>query len=122
VIVLAYPVFDFSFNRDYTQEIIFKTTVVQFENGAEQRGSKTLPRRRFTLQFEKLKDKTDTIWDFFIARKGKFEPFIFRKRNKITGNVEEDILVRFDIDTLSQQAFYDTIATFGLTMIEVIKP
>lgn len=122
MIVLAYPVFDFSFNRDYTQEIIFKTTVVQFENGAEQRGSKTLPRRRFTLQFEKLKDKTDTIWDFFIARKGKFEPFIFRKRNKITGNVEEDILVRFDIDTLSQQAFYDTIATFGLTMIEVIKP
>lgn len=122
MIVLAYPIFDFSFNRDYTQEIIFKTTVVQFENGAEQRGSKTLPRRRFTLQFEKLKDKADIIWDFFVARKGKFEPFIFRKRNKITGNVEEDILVRFDIDTLSQQAFYDTIATFGLTMIEVIEP
>jgi phage-related protein len=91
------------------------------ESGKEQRRSKGLPRRKFTLKFDKTtnyNDDAQEIWDFFRARKGRFEKFLWDYK-KADGSVEE-VTVRFDEDNLSREAFLTKAYSFGLTLIEVI--
>lgn len=57
----------------------FKTLKSDFETGREQRRSIwTFPRRQIKLSFDVLKQADiDTLWNFYQARKGGYEPFYF---------------------------------------------
>lgn len=118
---MALPKFDFKYNNAWEDEIRFNTLVTQFESGKEQRRAKGLPRRVFRLTFEKATTKNDDaeqIYQFFVARKGRFEPFLW-DYPRSDGTVEE-VTVRFDTDILNRQAFMQLMYSFGLTFIEVI--
>lgn len=118
---MALTKFNFSFNRAWKDSIRFKTLITQFENGKEQRRAKGLPRRVFKLKFEKATTKNSDaqdIWDFFVARKGRFEAFLW-DYPKPDGTFEE-VKVRFDMDVLERDAFLTAIYTHGITLIEVI--
>jgi phage-related protein len=118
---MALAKFDFSYNRAWQDEIRFNTLITQFESGKEQRRAKGLPRRIFRLNFEKsTTSNTDAeeIYQFFVARKGRYESFHW-DYSKSDGETEE-VEVRFDMDTMSRETFLQTIYRFGLTFIEVI--
>ena len=113
--------FDYKYKKAWQDSIEYKTLVTQFESGKEQRRSKGLSRRKFTLEFDKTtnyNNDADEIWRFFVNRKGKFEPFYFDWK-KPDGTVEE-VKVRFANDSLSREAFLDKAYSFGLELIEVI--
>ncbi len=61
----------------FQEEIAFKTLATDFENGQENTKQKWLyPRRSFTLKYQTItKDEARTLWQFFLDRKGKHEPF-----------------------------------------------
>ena len=118
---MALAKFDFSYNRAWQDGIQYNTLVTQFESGKEQRRSKGLPRRKFKLKFEKenmSNNEAQQIWDFFRARKGKFEAFHWDYTHS-DGTVEE-VKVRFAQDELSRDVFMETIYKHGLDFIEVI--
>ena len=118
---MALAKFIFGYKRGWTDYIKFKTLITEFESGKEQRRSKGLPRRVFKLEFEKspiLNDEANQMYQFFVARKGKFEPFLW-DYPKSDGTTEE-VTVRFDIDNLNRNRFIDKLYKFGLTLIEVI--
>ena len=118
---MALPKFTWEANRAYQDGIVFNTLISQFESGKEQRRSKGLPRRTFRLEFEKSKttsnDATE-IWDFFVARKGRFEAFEWDYK-KDDGTVET-VKVRLNSDALTREVFMNIIYRFGLQFIEVI--
>ena len=113
--------FDFPYNRAWEDGIRYDTLITQFESGKEQRRAKGLPRRIFHLTFEKAASRNDhaeEIYQFFVARKGRFEAFLW-DYPKSDGTVEE-VKVRFDTDMLSRKVFLDEIYSFGIDLVEVI--
>lgn len=113
--------FNFEYKNAWQDEIKFKTIITQFEGGKEQRKTVGPPRRKFTLQFDKTNNYNNdaqAMWDFFVARQGKFEPFLFDYK-KSDGTVEE-VKVRFDTDTLNREAFKNIAYSYGLELIEVL--
>ena len=113
--------FDFEYNNSWEDEIGFKTIVTKFESGKEQRRSKRGPKRKFRLQFDKTtnyNNDAQAMWEFFKARKGKFEPFLFGYK-KSDGTVEE-VKVRFAQDSMSREAFLNKAYGYGLEFIEVL--
>lgn len=74
----------------------FKTTIVKFENGVEQRlANWNNDKKTLQIAFQYLsKDNLDTLWDFFKARKGAFEKFYFVNHLENTTDI-----VRFKDDT-----------------------
>ena len=118
---MALAKFTWQANRAWQDGIKFNTLITQFESGKEQRRSKGLPRRIFRLQFEKQnlsKNDAQEIWDFFVARKGRYEAFLWDYQ-KADGTIEE-VTVRFDMDVLERDVFMGIIYSHGLTFIEVI--
>jgi uncharacterized protein (TIGR02217 family) len=74
----AYPTV--SFSRTMNPKIVFKTLISNFnEEGAEQRKQKWLyPKRDFTLEYKYItKTNMETLWAFYIARKGSYGAFNF---------------------------------------------
>ena len=64
----------------FVEEIQFKTLVSEFDDlGEEQRKQKWLyPKRRVTLRYRLIaKSDAETLWEFYLARKGKYESFNF---------------------------------------------
>lgn len=118
---MALEKFNYQANKSYKDGIEFNTLVTEFESGKEQRRAKGLPRRIFTLEFEKsttTSSEAQAIWDFFVARKGKFEPFLWDYTN--ADGVTEELTVRFDQDTLDRDVFFNVMYSHGLKLIEVI--
>lgn len=118
---MALPKFTWKANRAYQDGIVFTTLISQFESGKEQRRSKGLPRRKFRLYFQKeniTKQEATEIWNFFVARKGRYEAFEW-DYEKDDGTVET-IKVRFDTDVLERDVFMNLLYEFGLPLIEVI--
>jgi len=113
--------FDFKYKNSWQDKIGYNTLVTKMESGKEQRRSKGLPRRKFTLTFDKTtnyNNDAQAMWDFFVARKGKFEPFYFDWKQP-DGSTEE-VKVRFAQDSLSREAFLNKAYSYGLELIEVI--
>lgn len=113
--------FDFKYKNAWEDEINFKTLITQFESGKEQRRSKGESRRKFRLTFDKTtnyNNDAQEMWDFFVARKGRFESFLFDYK-KADDTVEE-VEVRFAEDSLSREVFLNKAYSFGLELIEVI--
>ena len=118
---MALPKFTWKANRAYQDGIVFTTLISQFESGKEERRSKGLPRRTFRLEFEKsmtTSNDAKEIWDFFVARKGRFEAFEWDYEHE-DGTIET-VKVRFNTDTLTREVFMNIIYRFGLQFIEVI--
>lgn len=118
---MALPKFTWKANRAYQDGIVFNTLITEFESGKEQRRSKGLPRRTFMLEFEKsttTNNDAEEIWNFFVARKGRFEPFEWDYQHE-DGTVET-VKVRFNSDALNREVFMNIIYRFGLSFIEVI--
>lgn len=118
---MALHKFDFSYKRAYQDEIVYNTLVTKFENGKEQRRAKGSPRRKFYLEFDKANTTSSdaqAIWDFFVARKGKYEAFLW-DYTKADGSTEE-VKVRFNHDNLKRDVFMDLLYEHGLEFIEVI--
>lgn len=64
--------------------IQFRTLVQEFESGIPTRKKKrTYPRRLYQLRYSNYIDYTEiqTLYQFFIARAGRFEDFVFFDRN-----------------------------------------
>src|SRR5690606_12708199 len=59
------------------EEIHTNTLITTFETGREQRRLKGPPRRSWTLRFRKDEVDANAIWDFFIARQGVVESFLW---------------------------------------------
>ena len=118
---MALAKFVWKANRAWQDGIQYNTLITQYESGKEQRRSKGLPRRKFILQFEKAtitNSDAQEIWDFFMARRGRLEPFLW-DYHKSDGSIEE-VKVRFDQDVLEREAFLNLVYRFGLKMIEVL--
>lgn len=119
---MALQKFDFNYKRAYKDEIRFNTLITQFENGKEQRRTKGSPRRKFYLEFDKANTTSSdaqAIWDFFNARKGRYESFLWDYTHA-DGTVEE-VEVRFDHDNLKRDVFMDILYEHGLVFKEVIS-
>lgn len=97
------------------EEIRFKTLITLFESGKEQRRSKGVPRRVWTMKFSRLKNEGDQMWNFYVARKGAYEAFLFTSP---IDNVQ--YTVRFLEDNLSRTDFYNLVYEYGLKLIEVV--
>ena len=118
---MALAKFVWKANRAWQDGIQYNTLITQYESGKEQRRSKGLPRRKFILQFEKattINADTQEIWEFFIARRGRFETFLWDYQ-KSDGTTEE-VTVRFDMDALNRETFMSIVYSFGIALIEVI--
>ncbi len=118
---MALAKFVWKANRAWQDGIQYNTLITQYESGKEQRRSKGLARRTFSLQFEKAtttNSDAQEIWDFFMARRGRLEPFLWDYK-KSDGSIEE-VAVRFDMDALNRETFMNIIYSFGITLIEVI--
>lgn len=67
------------------------------------------------LRFRKDQVDADSIWAFYVARKGAYEAFQWQ--NPIDG---QTYTVRFEQDNLSRTVFWNALFEFGLSLIEVI--
>jgi len=117
---MSSPKFDWEANREWEDELNFRTLVTEFEDGKEQRRSKGDRPRVFRLEFSKqtlTNDDAEEIWQFFKDREGRYEPFYW-DYEKSDGTTEE-IEVRFNMDTLSRNAFLNILYNFGLEFKEV---
>lgn len=118
---MALAKFNFEYKNAWQDSIRYKTLITEFESGKEQRRSKGQPRRIFRLQFEEVtmtSSGAQDIWDFYVARKGRYESFLW-DYEKADGTTEE-VEVRFDIDTFERDTFMTILYEFGLPLIEVI--
>lgn len=118
---MALAKFVWKANRAWQDGIQYNTLITQYESGKEQRRSKGLPRRKFILEFEKAtitNSDAQEIWDFFMARRGRLESFLW-DYPKSDDSIEE-VTVRFDMDALNRETFMNIIYSFGITLIEVI--
>lgn len=95
--------------------IQFNNLITEFESGREQRRAKGVPRRTWKLTFKKDQADADAIWNFYVARKGTFEPFSWI--SPIDGKTYN---VRFMQDSLERSALWKVLYNFGLDLIEVI--
>lgn len=93
--------FTFSTNPTYVfeEEINFKTTIVTYEDGTEQRHSRGTPRRTFTLRFLAVDSTTrDTIHNFHQSVYGAHATFSWQNPlDSVSYNV------RFINDTLDEE-------------------
>jgi len=100
---------------DVKEGIQFNNLITEFESGKEQRRVKGAPRRTWKLRFKKDQVDADEIWDFYVARKGTFEPFEWT--SPIDGKT---YTVRFAQDNLQRSVLWKVLYDFGLDLIEVI--
>lgn len=83
----AGDVFPITPHFTYVDELEFRTLTTEFESGKTQtRALWSVPRRRFKLQFRnETLANMDSLWDFYVARKGSYEMFWFENQNNYVG-------------------------------------
>lgn len=92
----------------------FKTNIVEFENGTEQRNPKWhKAKRTFLLEHNMLNaDKELLIQNFFDARQGSYEPFTLY--NHVDGRY---YTVRFKADTLQWERINKWFANLSVEVV-----
>lgn len=75
-----YPVFYWTPDYSFVEDIESSTEIISFESGVEHRRKRREKLiRTFKIKFGILdKEVMDDIWNFFIARYGRFEAFLYR--------------------------------------------
>ncbi len=101
----------------FTEKIGFKTLVSDFANGAEQRRNKWgQGKRSFTLTYDVLTAaETNTLYNFYVARKGPFEAFSF-----VNPMDSQTYTVRFVDDEMSYDEFDIQLRRTGVKLIQVL--
>ena len=115
----TYPASPPPSDASYRRVMGFNTMISQFENGNEQRRSKsTSGRRIFELRYDPLEaGEMDTLWDFFTGTAfGALN--VFNWVNPVTGEI---ILCRFRDDQMSREVFEATLERTGITLVEVLR-
>lgn len=87
----------------YEEEIKYTTLISEGESGKEQRYQKWLkPRRTFKIHLEAQDNAASkTLWDFYQARKGSFDSFLFQNPTENPVSAE-----RFGSGDGSRSVFY----------------
>jgi phage-related protein len=115
--------FDYKYKKAWVVDIVTNTLVTQFEGGKEQRRPKGLPFRVFKLEFDKTKNynnDAEDIANFFLARKGKYEPFLWDYKDSEGNIIEADIKVRLNQDKLSREVFDNKAHSFSIELKELV--
>ena len=105
----VFPDIDFDLAIRYREA--WKTLINQSEGQVEQRAAVTTrPLRMWTINCD-LDDDADTVKDFLSARKGRFEPFLFRTRDlrswvKIYCGVGDGVTRAFPVPFLNYSGLY----------------
>ena len=107
--------FDFRGDEEFTEEFDIRVLKTEMENGPEQRRVKRPLKRVFRLPFSQFADKADEIRDFWLARSGPFEAFLWDHPD-----TNETITVRFGNDTLSRERIYGKAHSFDIVLQEVL--
>ena len=96
---------------------LFQTEIIDYGGATEQRIARWAGvRHRFKISFNGLtKDEADALYDFYIARKGAFEPFRWTNPEDNT-----QYIVRFEKDIINHDAFTLRLYRFGeIELLEV---
>lgn len=115
--------FDFKYKKAWVVDIVTNTIVTQFEGGKEQRRPKGLPYRVFKLDFDKTdnyNDDAQQIINFFYARKGQYESFLWDYKDSSGNIIEADIEVRFNQNKLSDEVFDNKAHSFSIELKELV--
>jgi len=110
----SYPVFNWNPDYSMVESIGFSTEITVFESGVEQRRKEMANGlRTFKLNYNLLdQDEADDIWEFFIERAGKYDPFLYRDfLNDYLIENEEPSGVKNGLNT-----------TFSLSKKLIVKP
>jgi hypothetical protein len=96
-----------------TRGVRTTTLKTEFESGKIQRRSKGLPVLYWKFKYTRPFANGDQFFNFYIARKGSYEPFYF---------VDQSITytVAFIEDDLSKEDFMLRASTFGVEIEQVI--
>jgi len=109
-------VFDVPCDRSQIdEELISNAIISDFDVGPEHRRERGSIRRRWTLRFRKGQVDAETIWNFYVARKGSFESFLWT--NPLDGRT---YTVRFEQDNLTRTVLWRAVYETGLSLIEVV--
>jgi phage-related protein len=118
--------FDFQYKRAYQASIMWNTAIDDVYSGGEQRRNLwTAPRRKWILEFSKNSTDTNAIMDFFNARRGRYEAFLWTWQDvhPVTGeNMGGDgrtYTVRFEDDELNLEHLALGYTKFQITLVEV---
>ena len=96
------------------ENINFKTLTTQFELGYEQRRSKGLPLRNWTILLRKSSLYTGAVMEFFAEKHGQNTPFWWR--NPVDG---QKYCVRFSAPSLGRQVRWGIESGFQIGLTEV---
>lgn len=108
--------FTFPFCEEFSHTIEFKTSVVRRFDGTEQRQALWLnPKRTFSLSFESNGTDRAHLEDFFRARRGDFESFLWRWDEAQSGT-GLDYKCFFDDPKMSQTIYPLSYAKTSLTL------
>lgn len=128
---MSVAILTFTPNFGFKESIKFYTNIFQGDSGKEKRRSKwAAPLRtlEFNLENESESD-IDAIWDFYVARKGRYDTFWVKfptdKNKKVVGEAvgtaggaeTEFPLDKFPVDTDSVKVYIDgVLQTSGYTI------
>ncbi len=107
------PEFDWVPNR-ITERCIDGVLITPMEGGKEQRREKYPPRMAFLLRFNRDTNVAKDIYDFYEARGGRLETFLFSPPG-----YEEDFEVRFNTEFTRSNAG-GLVYEVGFEIIEVL--
>lgn len=113
--------FTWKANRVWKDEHRHNVISTQFESGKKQYRYKGPLPRLFHLEFEKqntTKDDAAEIRQFFNARKGSYEPFLWDYVHD--DDTVEEVTVRFAGNTLKRNIAANTVYSFSLTFEEAL--
>jgi uncharacterized protein (TIGR02217 family) len=103
-------------NPDYSmvESIEFNTEITMFESGVEQRRKRRANGlRTFSLTYDLLdQSEMDDLWDFFIARAGRFDAFLYR-------DFLNDYLIEKEVPTGTQDGLN---TDFSLSKKFIVEP
>jgi len=111
--------FQFPFCDEYNHSVEFKTTVVRHFDGSEQRQALWLnPKRTFGLNFESESSAKAALEEFFNARKGDFESFLWRWDEAHSGS-GLDYTCFFDSPKLAQNILPLGYSKSSVTLVAI---
>lgn len=118
--------FNFNYKRAYQVSSSWKTLVDEVYSGGEQRRNLwSSSRKKWILEFDKNGTDSNSIMEFFNARKGRYEAFYWtwEDSHPVTGESlggdGEQYTVRFDHDELNLEHLGLGYSKFQVTLVEV---
>ena len=111
--------FQLPFCEEYSHSLEFKTSVVRRFNGSEQRQALWMnPKRTFELNIESQSASKTALEEFFRARRGDYEKFLWTWDEAYSGS-GLDYTCFFDSPKLAQNVFPLSYSKTALTLVTI---